>query len=149
VLEVSRVQEDLYVGGPTLRVSVFLGLLDVHVNRSPAAGTVEWIRHQPGRFLQAFRPEAAQVNEHNLVAISHGSHRVLVRQVAGILARRIVCWVGQGETVEAGQRLGMIKFGSRVEVFVPEPCEALVQPGERVVAGRTPVARRRPARSGG
>jgi phosphatidylserine decarboxylase len=141
VVDVARVREEIFLAGPALRISVFLGVLDVHVNRAPVAGTVALVRHEPGRFLQAFRPEAARQNERNLIGLDGDGRRTLVVQIAGILARRIDCWVRPGESVVTGQRLGMIRFGSRVEICVPEPCEPLVRIGQRVWGGQTPMAR--------
>jgi phosphatidylserine decarboxylase len=142
VMALEAVHEPHFLGGPALRVAVFMSFLDVHVNRSPSEGTVRLIRHTPGEFLQAFRPEAAERNENNLIGLEHGPLRILVKQVAGILARRIVCSVQAGEHLQAGQRLGMIKLGSRVEVFLPAGSRPLVQVGDRVRAGLTPLAER-------
>lgn len=141
VVAVRRTPQPMFLGGPSLQVSVFLGVLDVHVNRAPMAGQVAFVQHVPGRFLQAFREEASQVNEHNWIGIENGSRRALTKQVAGILARRIECWVKPGDAVRAGDRLGMIKFGSRVDLYVPEPAAPQVREGDRVRAGVTVVAR--------
>lgn len=141
VVAVRRTPQPMFLGGPSLQVSVFLGVLDVHVNRAPMAGQVAFVQHVRGRFLQAFREEASQVNEHNWIGIENGSRRALTKQVAGILARRIECWVKPGEAVRAGDRLGMIKFGSRVDLYVPEPAAPQVREGDRVRAGVTVVAR--------
>jgi phosphatidylserine decarboxylase len=99
------------------------------------------VEHVPGQFLQAFRPEASEVNEHNLVGLESRYGRVLVRQIAGILARRVVCWVGTDQGLHAGERLGAIKFGSRVEVYLPSGAEPVVIVGDRTRAGATAVAR--------
>lgn len=141
VVAVRRTPQPLFLEGASLQVSIFLGVLDVHVNRAPMAGQVAFVRHEPGRFLQAFREEASQVNEHNWIGLEQGSRRTLTKQVAGILARRIECWVGPGDSLRAGDRIGMIKFGSRVDLYVPEPATARVKEGDRVVAGVTVVAR--------
>ena len=141
VVAVRRTPQPVFLAGPSLQVSVFLGVLDVHINRAPMTGRVAFVKHVAGRFLQAFREEASQVNEHNWIGIENGSRRALTKQVAGILARRIECWVRPGEAVRAGDRLGMIKFGSRVDLYVPEPAEPQVREGDRVRAGITVVAR--------
>lgn len=146
VVAVRRTPQPMFLGGPSLQVSVFLGVLDVHVNRAPMAGRVAFVQHVPGRFLQAFREQASNVNEHNWIGIENGSRRALTKQVAGILARRIECWVGPGEDLRAGDRLGMIKFGSRVDLYVPEPAAPQVREGDRVWAGVTVVARAQEAR---
>ncbi|MBE9508835.1 MAG: phosphatidylserine decarboxylase family protein, partial [Chloroflexi bacterium] len=124
-----------------LKISIFMSILDVHVNRAPVEGRVALVEHVPGRFLQAFRPEASEVNEHNLIGLETRYGRVLVNQVAGILARRIVCWVRPGQGMRAGERLGVIKFGSRVDLYLPLGVEPVVQVGDRARAGTTVVAR--------
>ena len=142
VLNVEQVSETTYLRSPALKVSIFLSVLDIHVNRAPMAGEVELVRHVPGSFLRAFDRKASHANEHNLIGISDGSTRVLVKQIAGVLARRIVCWLSPGERLKAGQRIGMIKFGSRVELFLPVDSEVVIRPGDRVRAGATVIARR-------
>jgi phosphatidylserine decarboxylase len=143
VVAIDRVDEESFVGGSTVRIAIFLSLFDVHVNRSPAAGEIRKVRHVPGRFLQAFRPEASQVNEYNDIGLEDGASRILVKQIAGILARRIVCSVREGDHVRAGQRVGMIKFGSRTEVFLPPDCQVAVSLGDKVRGGLTILARQR------
>jgi phosphatidylserine decarboxylase len=142
VVAIDRLEETTFVGGPTLRIAIFLSLFDIHVNRSPVSGTVRKVRHVPGRFLQAFRDEASLVNEYNDIGLEHGSGRILVKQIAGILARRIVCTVREGDHVQAGQRVGMIKFGSRAEIFLPVDSQVEVKHGDKVRGGLTIVARR-------
>jgi phosphatidylserine decarboxylase len=141
VMEVRQAHEPRFLGGPGVKISVFMSLLNVHVNRAPVEGRVALVRHVPGRFLQAFRPEASDVNEHNLIGLESCQGRVLVKRVAGILARRIVCWVQISQEMHAGERLGVIKFGSRVELYLPLDVEPVVQVGDRVRAGVTVVAR--------
>jgi len=142
VVAIDRIDEASFVGEPTLRIAIFLSLFDIHVNRSPVAGTVRKVRHVPGRFLQAFREEASQVNEYNDIGLEDGSGRILVKQIAGILARRIICTVREGDQVQAGQRVGMIKFGSRTEAFLPPDSRVEVQRGDKVRGGLTILARR-------
>jgi phosphatidylserine decarboxylase len=129
-----------------LRLVIFLSVLDVHINRSPCAGTVTEVQYNPGEFLNALRSEATTRNENNLVTIRprpplHGP--VHVRQIAGVLARRVVCTVEPGDEVSAGQRFGMIKFGSQTEIRVPEDSrwQLRVAAGDRVKAGLTVLAR--------
>ncbi len=127
-----------FLPGPALRVGIFMSLLNVHVNRSPVAGTVRYRRHVPGRFHDARSPLAATENEHCWLGIElEGGRRVLVRQVAGTVARRIVCKAAPGDELAAGQRFGMVKFGSRVELFVPQQdqFQVAVAPGTKVKAG--------------
>jgi len=141
VVEVQKVHEPHFLEAEGLKIGVFMSILDVHVNRAPVEGRVALVEHVPGRFLQAFRPEASEVNEHNLVGLETRYGRVLVNQVAGILARRIVCWVRPGQGMRAGERLGVIKFGSRVDLYLPLGVEPVVQVGDRARAGVTVVAR--------
>jgi phosphatidylserine decarboxylase len=140
VVEIRQVYEPGFLGGEALKVGIFMSLSNVHVNRAPVEGQVVLVEHVPGQFLQAFRPEASEVNEHNLVGLDTRYGRVMVKQIAGILARRVVCWVRPGQRLEAGERLGVIKFGSRVEVYLPLGAEPLVRVGEQVRAGMTVVA---------
>lgn len=144
VVAVAPAVHERFPGGDALQVGIFMSILDVHVNRSPIAGRVRSVEHVPGRFLQAFRPEAAEVNEHNFVTLQNGPTWVLVKQVAGILARRVVCWAREGDWLEAGQRFGIIMLGSRVDLFLPPDVEVLVKPGDRVRGGQTVLARLRP-----
>ena len=99
------------------------------------------VEHVAGKFLQAFRPEASEVNEHNLIGLEGRYGRVLVKQVAGIMARRIACWVHPGQRLQAGERLGVIKFGSRVDLYLPPGAEPAIRVGDRTRAGMTVVAR--------
>ena len=115
--------------------------MNVHVQRIPITGTVKMVRHQPGRFLQAFRPEASSVNEYIAMLIQTTFGPVLVKQIAGIMARRCVNDAHPGDIVNGGQRFGMIKFGSRVDLFIAPAAEILVTVGDRVIGGVTPVAR--------
>jgi phosphatidylserine decarboxylase len=136
VLEVREDVTDPFVG-PGRMVSIFLSPLDVHVNRSPIDGEVVGVEYRPGRFLPAYREEAAEENERTVIAIQGSGVRVVVRQVAGTLARRVVCRVRPGDRLRSGERFGMIRFGSRLDVIVPEGVRLLVRPGDRVRAGET------------
>jgi phosphatidylserine decarboxylase len=122
------------------QISIFLSPLDVHVNRIPVTGDVTKIEYQPGRFLPAYRHEAARDNERNEVWIDRGGQVVVTRQVVGILARRIVCRVDKGAHVSAGQRFGVMKFGSRVDLYLPPGSTLRVKPGDRVRSGETVLA---------
>lgn len=142
VLEIDEVDEPAFLAGPALRVGIFLSLLDVHINRSPIGGRVSYQKYQKGCFHPAFRQEAGVENERNAIGIQGGLGKALVIQVAGVLARRIECWVSEGDRVELGQRTGMIRFGSRTELFLPKAqVELLARPGDRVKAGETIVGR--------
>ncbi len=133
--------EPLWVGGDAWRIGIFMSVLDVHINRAPLAARVVRIRHQAGAFLPAQREDALARNERRFYCLEReDGNRVLLVQVAGLIARRTVPLVQEGETVERGQRLGLIRFGSRVELFLPATARPLVAVGHRVRAGETPVA---------
>ena len=123
--------------GPARRVSIFLSPLDVHVNRAPIAGLVVGTTYTPGRFLPAWKAEASRVNERCAVHLQGDSARVTVVQIAGVAARRIVCRVGAGDKLAAGQRFGMIRFGSRTDCYMPRGTVVRAAPGDRVQAGVT------------
>lgn len=124
------------------RVVTFLSVFDVHVQKSPAAGEVIASRYSPGRKVAAFREDAGEVNEKHLTVIRRQNGDTLgVRQIAGLLARRVVCYLKEGDHVHRGQPMGLIKFGSRVDLLVPEAYEVLVKKGDRVKNGATPLAR--------
>lgn len=123
-------------------VSIYLSFFDVHVTRSPLASIVESITYTPGQFVPAFLVKSSLLNEHNdLVFKNQQDAQVMVRQIAGVIARRICCWVKPGELVPAGLPIGMIRFGSRVDLFLPASVDILVGVGQRVYGGQTPIAR--------
>lgn len=124
------------------RISVFLNIFDVHVNRAPVGGSIKEVFYKKGRFLVACREEASAENEQNLVVIDTGSGEVAFRQIAGLIARRIVFYRRPGERVETGERVGLIKFGSRVDVLLGPEWQIEVRPGMRVLAGSSILARR-------
>jgi len=127
--------------GEWQQVSIFLSPTDVHVNRIPASGTVTRVSYTPGKFLPAYRHEAAAVNERSEVWIDRGNGQMIVaRQVVGIMARRVVCRAQVGEQVRAGQRFGIMKFGSRMDVFLPPSAKILTTVGEPVRGGETIIA---------
>jgi phosphatidylserine decarboxylase len=123
------------------QISIFLSPLDVHVNRTPVEGLVTQVEYHPGRFLPAYRAEAGQLNEWTEVWFERNGRPIVCRQIVGILARRIVCRLKVGDRVGRGQRFGVMKFGSRIDLFVPSDASILVAPGDRVVAGETALAR--------
>ena len=128
--------DDRWVG-PAVRVSIFLSPLDVHVNRAPVAGIVRDVEMVRGKFLAAYRPEASEENERCTVALEADAARVGVRQISGVLARRIVCRLRQGDKVQAGERYGLIRFGSRTDLLVARGTEIRVKEGDRVRGGET------------
>lgn len=138
IVEISEETEPRFLKDKSVRISIFLNVFDVHVNRIPCKGTVEQVAYQPGKFLVASRPEATLQNEQNalLIRAAQGT-KVLCVQIAGLIARRIVCWVQPGETVACGERFGLIRFGSRMDVFLPVGTKLRVKVGDHVKGGET------------
>ena len=134
--------------GPKQRISIFLSVFDVHVNRSPIGGVLSSVRYQRGKYLNAMNPASADRNEQNIVTVRGEGIEVTFKQIAGLLARRIVFNFAEGDTVERGQRVGLIKFGSRVDVLLPAEAELRVKVGERVRGGASVLAAM-PAAEGG
>jgi phosphatidylserine decarboxylase len=126
--------------GSRLRLSIFLNVFDVHVNRSPVAGVVRLCEYRKGSFMNAMNHEASISNEQTLIVVDTGEYEVSFKQIAGLLARRIVCRVKEGDVVERGQRIGLIKFGSRVDVLMPADAELKVKTGTRVSGGSSILA---------
>lgn len=126
--------------GPRQRISIFLSVFDVHVNRSPIGGTITGVRYQKGKYLNAMNPASAEENEQNIVTVNGEGCEVVFKQIAGLLARRIVFVPLVGSTVARGERVGLIKFGSRVDVLVPAEAQLRVKPGVRVEGGASVLA---------
>lgn len=142
VTRVDSVVDELVGKGEMHRVVIFLSVFDVHVQRSPVAGEVVASRHRPGRKVAAFRPDAGEVNESHLTVLRDSRGLLFgVKQIAGLLARRVVAYQGVGSRVERGQLIGLIKFGSRVDLMVPSSYRIEVQKGDRLREGETPIAR--------
>ena len=131
-------------GRPRNRVSIFLSPLDVHVNRSPVEGLIREVRYSPGRFLAAWREQASLENERNTIVVEGEYGEVIVQQIAGVLARRVVCWKKSGESIARGERIGLMKFGSRMDVLLDPAWNLEVKPGDRVRGGVSVLARRAP-----
>jgi phosphatidylserine decarboxylase len=123
------------------RVSIFLAVWNVHVNRSPAAGTIVKMEYRPGKFLAAMRERASVENEQNVFTLSTEAGEMVFKQIAGLIARRVVAWKNAGEKVARGERIGLVRFGSRVDVWVPKEAEILVKVGENVKGGSSVLAR--------
>ena len=141
VVGIEEYEEPDFHLGPMLRISVFLSVFDVHVNRAPVSGTVKSTVYKAGQFLDVRHPDSSTRNEARAWWIETPRGPVAVRQIAGLVARRIVAWAGEGSVLERGQRFGMIRFGSRTEVFLPIGCTPLVKIGDRVAGAATPIAR--------
>jgi phosphatidylserine decarboxylase len=126
--------------GQWQQVSIFLSPMDVHVNRMPVSGRVTKVVYHPGRFLPAYKPDAGDLNEYTEVWVDHEGQTIVFRQIVGILARRIVCRAKEGDVVQAGDRFGVMKFGSRMDLFLPVDAVVKVKVGEKVVAAQTILA---------
>ena len=138
VVDIVDEPEPLYLDGPSQRISIFLSPLDVHVNRTPAAGVIEYAEYRPGDYLVAWHPKASDKNERSEIGLRHPSGvRVLFKQIAGAVARRIVYHVAPGDPVQAGDRFGIVKFGSRMDVHVPPHVNLDVEVDQVVRAGET------------
>jgi phosphatidylserine decarboxylase len=140
VLVAGPATADAAPAGAWQQISIFLSPMDVHVNRIPASGRVTRVTYTPGRFLPAYRPDATTANERSEVWIDHSGQTVVARQIVGILARRVVCRVKSGAEVRAGDRFGIMKFGSRMDVFVPINATIKVSVGQIVRGGETVIA---------
>jgi len=123
------------------QISIFLSPMDVHVNRMPIGGRVTKVEYHPGRFLPAYRADAGDLNEYTEVTVDHHGQPIVVRQIVGVLARRIVCRVKEGDVVHAGDRFGVMKFGSRMDIFIPVNAAIAVKINDKVVGGVTVIAR--------
>jgi len=130
-----------FPAGQWKQISIFLSPTDVHVNRMPIGGRVTKVEYHPGRFLPAYRADAGDLNEYTEVRLDHGGQTIVVRQIVGILARRIVCRTTVGDVVKAGDRFGVMKFGSRMDVFLPTTATVTVKVDEKVIAGVTVIAK--------
>ncbi len=124
-----------------VRISVFMNVFDCHVNRAPVAGTVSKIAYKPGKFINADIDKASEDNERNGLVIDSVNGKVGVVQIAGFVARRIVCWIKEGDAVAPGERFGMIRFGSRLDVYLPATARVLAAVGQTAIAGETVIAR--------
>lgn len=141
VMDVERVFEDQFLNGESIRVRIFLSIFNVHVNRSPMAGKVIFRAYRQGKMIPAFKSHASELNEKNYVGIQNDHLQILVTQVTGFIARRIVCWVKIGDIIAKGERFGLIKFGSCTEIFVPTNVEIMVSPGDKVSGGISVIGR--------
>lgn len=140
VIDIREVDEPAYLGGRAIRISVFMNVFDVHVNRYPVSGTVEYVHYNPGKFINAAAEKASLDNEQMSIGVRAGSQKVLFRQIAGLIARRIVTYSRPGDTASQGDRMGLIRFGSRVDVFVPVGSTIRATLGQKPVAGVTVLA---------
>jgi phosphatidylserine decarboxylase len=138
---VMEIVEEARGDNPGRRISVFLSIFDVHVNRAPVAGRIAAMEYRKGRFNAAMRGRASQENEQNVIHVSSERGEIVFKQIAGWVARRILCWKAVGDSVTRGERVGMIRFGSRVDIWLPDRVEILVRPGQHVAGGSSVLAR--------
>lgn len=143
VLRIEPIAHDDFIGGPANKVAIFLSVFNVHINRSPISGTVLFQQYRPGKMLPAWKSHASEENERNSIGIEGQGIRMIVNQITGLIARRIVSRVSVGDTLTRGQRYGLIKFGSCTEFILPAHVEILVKVGDKVTGAETPVARLR------
>ena len=136
VIVIKDVYEPDYLKQEVKQISIFLSVFNVHVNRVPVGGTVEMVKYNPGKFLVASVDKASLDNEQTGMVISDGMNKVLVKQIAGLIARRIVCYVKTGDTLKTGERYGLIRFGSRVDLFLPKNTDLMVKVGDRIKGAR-------------
>ncbi|MCD8071958.1 MAG: phosphatidylserine decarboxylase family protein [Alistipes sp.] len=141
IVVVERTLEKEYLGDERLQVSVFMSVTNVHVNWFPVGGMVEYFKYHPGKFLVAWHPKSSEENERTTTVVDTGTHRVLFRQIAGLVARRIVSYARVGSTVAQNEKCGFIKFGSRIDLLLPVDSEILVEMGQKVTGSQTPIAR--------
>lgn len=140
VILIKNVYEKDYLKSESKELSIFMSIFDVHINRAPCDGTVNLVQHFPGQFLAAYKNAASIKNESTMMVLEGNNGKILVRQVAGLLARRIVCKTKAGDVLRRGERYGMIKFGSRLDVYLPKDAEIKVKLGDKVKAGETVLA---------
>jgi phosphatidylserine decarboxylase len=146
ITEIETVEETNFIGGPALRIGIFLSIFNVHINRAPCNVKIEKITYKKGKYLNAMNPQSGRVNESNdldLIRTDIPKDKLIVRQISGAIARRIVCEAKEGRELSGGQRFGMIKFGSRTELYLPvrENAKCLVKIGDKVKAGLTPLVK--------
>lgn len=139
IVEIEEVFEEEFLKEKGKKVAIFLHLFDPHINRSPVEGEVKWVCYRRGKFHPAFLKKASKENERNSIGIETPSYKVLVKQIAGTIARRVVSYVEEGQILKKGEKIGLIRFGSRVELFLPEDVQLRVRKGDRVKAGITVI----------
>lgn len=141
IVEIAEDYEKYYINNDCLRISIFLSPLDVHVNRSPVSGLVEFYKYIKGNYLVAYHPKSSELNEQSIIGVKNSYGKVVFKQIVGILARRLVCNLKVGDSIKAGEKFGMMKFGSRMDIFLDKNTQILVKIGDRVTAGETIIAK--------
>ena len=138
---IMEITDEALEGRPGRRISIFLSIWDVHVNRSPMAGRFREVEYRTGRFYNAMRSRASLENEQNIIHLQTERGEMVFKQIAGAIARRVVCWKAPGDAVKLGERIGLIRFGSRMDVWLPNDAEILARPGQHVSGGVSVLAR--------
>ncbi len=141
VMDIMTLAENQFLHTDAIRVRIFLSLFNVHINRTPISGRVEWVKKVPGVYLAAYKDEASFLNARNYVGIDTSWGKILVVQITGLVARRLVCWVQPGDILKTGERFGLIRFGSCTEVYLPVGTEILVSPGQKLKGGESLIAK--------
>ncbi len=141
VVEIKEIVENQYLQSNAKQISVFMSIFNVHVNRIPMSGQVGFFEYRPGKFVKAYKQAASKENEQTVIGIENPHCKILIKQIAGILARRIVCHLREGFHVQRGERFGMIKFGSRVDMILPSSAKITVQLNQKVKGGETIIAK--------
>lgn len=141
IVEIVEEEEKWYLKTKSKRISIFLSPLDVHVNRIPISGIVEFYSYNPGKYIIANHPKSSELNEQSRIGVNTPYGKVFFKQIVGVVARRLVCEVKEGDTIKVGERFGMMKFGSRMDIAVPVDTEIMLKVGDKVVAGKTIVAK--------
>lgn len=140
IVAIDTLETHPHIGGQTLKISIFLSVFDVHVNRVPASGTVDYVKYNPGKFLAAFEDKASLLNEQTEIGMTaENGRKIVFKQIAGLIARRIVCTLNENDRPTAGDRCGMIRFGSRTDLLVPIDSRLDVKMGDRVKGGKTVI----------
>jgi len=140
VVEIKEIEEDKFFHSRAIQVSIFLSPLDVHVNRSPVTGIVKLYKYVPGDYLVAYHPKSSELNEHSLIGVENEFGKVLFKQIVGIVARRLVCELKEQDSIKSGQKFGMMKFGSRMDVILPLGTEIKLKLRQKVIGGETILA---------
>lgn len=137
ILGIDEVYEKNFIKGKAIKINIFLSIFNVHINRSPLQGEVKYRYYRPGKFIPAFKSHASEINEKNFIGIENHSYKLMVCQITGFIARRIKCWVDEGKRLAGGEIIGIIKFGSGTELFIPVGSRLMVKKGDKVRAGET------------
>jgi len=140
IVDISEVPHHPFIGGAAVKISIFLSVVDIHVNRVPATGVIDYVKYNPGKFFAAYEEKASELNEQTEIGMTAESgHKLVFKQIAGIIARRIVCRLNENDTVTAGRRFGMIRFGSRADLIIPADSRLEISLGDKVYGGQTVI----------